>query len=140
AAADPPSGVTAPANLIPALQSADYDFTVLENGITQFNSVLKGLLKNEVLGKLPLIDPQINLDTGFMGILQTSLFNALKAAIDNNHGLDSSQLRIDLNTAAQSALGSILVSNSLQVSTPDKPPEIRFEIKGTDQYTAPLRL
>src|SRR5205823_61692 len=116
-AVDPPSGVTAPANLIPALQNANYDFTVFENGLTQFNSLLKGLLKNEVLGKLPLIDPGLSLDTGFMGILQTSLYNALKGAIDKNNGIDSIQLRTDLNNAAQTALASILVPNTLQVTT-----------------------
>ena len=49
--------VTAPATLGTALQSLPYNFTILTDGITEWNTRLKALLRSEILGKFPLISP-----------------------------------------------------------------------------------
>jgi hypothetical protein len=130
--------VTAPANLIPALQSVPYDFAVFEDGISQFNAVLAQTLQTDALGKLPLVQGGLDLDGGFVGTLKTQFLNAVTTAINNRGGVDSTQLRQDLSTAVQTVFGSKLVGTP-QVSTSGSP-EINFEIHGTDTYHAGLRL
>src|SRR6185295_5037222 len=61
----PPMGVSAPEELIPALQSLPYDFGVFEDGISEFNTLLEQMLQNDAFGKLPLVQGEMDLDGGF---------------------------------------------------------------------------
>ena len=131
--------VTAPADLIPSLQALPYNFTVYTDGIRDWNDQLERLLRYDVLGEFPLVQEGLDISGGFMGRLENQFLAAVQNAIAANNGTDSSQFRQDLFDAVQSALGSLLVSNTLEVSQSGSP-ELRFTIHGSDVYHAGLRL
>ncbi len=131
--------VTAPANLIPALQSLPFNFGVYTDGIRDWNEQLERLLRYDVLGQFPLVKEGLDISSGFMGRLENQFANAVQATIAAHGSVDSSQLRIDLFNAVRTALGPLLVDGSLQVSS-SGPVEIRFRLRGADAYRAGLRL
>ena len=133
--------VTAPADLIPTLQSLPYNFQILTDGIRDWTSQFEQLLSNEVLGNFPLIQAGVDVSGGFISALQNQFYNAVSSAISASGGGDSAQFRQNLYDAVNAALSTLLVVDTLSVSLPDNPaPEVRFEIHGHDLYHAGLRL
>ena len=63
----------------------------------------------------------------------------MQSAITAAGGVDSSSFRTSLFNSTQTALGSLLFPNSLQV-TQSGAPEVRFRIAGADTYRSPFRL
>ncbi len=129
--------VTVPPDLIPTLESSPYDFSLLTEGIDLFNERLKALVRNEILSQFPLISQGVNIDSGFISRLETQFYSAVANAISTNGGVDSLQLRTDLFNNIQTALGTMLVSQSLQVTSSGSP-EIRLRISGSDTYQGVL--
>ncbi len=75
----------------------------------------------------------MNIDAGFINRLETQFYSAVANTISANGAVDSLQLRSDLFSNIQTALSSILVSGSLEVTSTGSP-EIRFRIRGSDTY------
>ncbi len=137
-AATPPT-VTAPAALGTALQNLPYNFAILTDGISEWDTRLKDLLRKEILGKFPLVSDDINVDSGFISKLENQFLTAVQSAITTAGGVDSNNFRTSLYDKVNAALASLLVPSSLTVSQ-NNSPEIRFRIQGTDTYHSGLRL
>ena len=133
--------VTAPANLIPTLQSLPYNFQILKDGIRDWTSQFEHLLSHEVLGNFPLIQAGVDIERRIHQRLQNQFYNAVSNAISASGSIDSAQFRQNLYDDVNAALSTLLVADTLKVSLPDNPaPEVRFEIHGHDLYHAGLRL
>ncbi len=126
--------VTVPADLIPTLESQPYDFSLLTEGIEAFNERLKNLVRDSILAQFPLVADGVNIDAGFISRLETQFYSAVVNAITANGSIDSSQLRADLFDGIETALGPMLVAETLQVTSSGSP-EVRFRIAGSDEYT-----
>ncbi len=132
-----PPLVTAPANLIPALETLPYNFSLLTEGIDAWNVQLKKVLRENILGEFPLLREDIDVDMGFMTRLENQFVAAVQGTITTYGGVDSSAFRIALSQAIETALAPILVPNTLSVSITGSP-ELRFRIAGSDVYQSGL--
>ncbi len=132
-----PPLVTAPANLIPALETLPYNFSLLTEGIDVWNIQLKKVLREKILGEFPLLREDIDVDMGFMTRLENQFLAAVEGTITTYGGVDSSAFRIALSQAIETALAPILVPNTLSVSITGSP-ELTFRIAGSDVYQSGL--
>ncbi len=132
-----PPVVTAPNDLVPTLQSLPYDFSILTDGIDQWNVRFKELIRAEILAKFPLVGDDLNIDQGFIQYLENQFASAVDSAIAANGGIDSTTFRTALYDNIESALGTQLAAGSLSVTATGSP-EIRFRMRGSDAYTAGL--
>ena len=96
-------------------------------------------MREEIFGKFPLINPDINVDAGFISKLENQFLSAVQASITAAGGIDSASFRTNLFDNTKTALGTLLFPNSLVV-TQTQSPEIRFRIKGSDVYHSGFRL
>ena len=129
--------VTAPANLIPLLQSLPYNFAVLTDGINEWNSQFEQIVAQKIIAKFPLVANDINIDAGFIGTLKDQFLSSVQAAIAANGGVDSNAFRTSLFNFVQTSLGSLLVPTTLRVPVTGSP-EVSFTIAGHDVYHSGL--
>ncbi len=134
-----PPLVTAPPNLIPALETLPYNFSLLTEGIDTWNVQLKKVLRENILGEFPLLREDIDVDMGFMTRLENQFLAAVEGTITTYGGVDSSAFRIALSHAIETALAPILVPNTLSVSITGSP-ELTFRIAGSDVYQSGLNV